>query len=320
MRERRTLCFPFRVTVSRPFARSLWLAVLNLFLGGFTLDVVRAQSADEEDFVAPFNWDLVSLEQNNPRFNASVLSGFHSVRSPGVTPFRAWKTGLGLLYSREEQVAVATNTRLFDRQEMVLNPKVNYGIWDQVEAGLGFEAIWANGKEIRGGAPAGTIRSEEGFEASAVGVGAKWGFLDEPRFRMALSLDSRIAINKSAFGALPASLLNVEIDADYAITSRWGVITNLQFITGVEGEVDDEVVFDLGTTYTFTDRFRGMLFATAKEDDEAGSVVLFTGIAGQYVFEQHSFTLALDFQLTDADREIRSQSQVDVELSYTFTF
>ena len=33
MRERRTLCFPFRVKVSRPFARSLWLAVLNLFLG-----------------------------------------------------------------------------------------------------------------------------------------------------------------------------------------------------------------------------------------------------------------------------------------------
>ena len=54
--------------------------------------------------------------------------------------------------------------------------------------------------------------------------------------------------------------------------------------------------------------------------NEADHAVLFIGIAGQYVFEQHSFTLALDFQLNDARREVRTESQIDVEFSYTFTF
>ena len=30
--------------------------------------------------------------------------------------------------------------------------------------------------------------------------------------------------------------------------------------------------------------------------------------------------MAVDFQVNDASREIRTQGQIDVELSYTFTF
>jgi hypothetical protein len=63
-----------------------------------------------------------------------------------------------------------------------------------------------------------------------------------------------------------------------------------------------------------------MLFATALDDDEADDVLFFAGVASQYVFEQHSFTLAFDLQMNDARRDIRTQSQLDIELSYAFTF
>ena len=43
----------------------------------------------KEFYSSIFDWDLVSLEQNSHRYNASVLSGFHNLRSPGVTPGRA---------------------------------------------------------------------------------------------------------------------------------------------------------------------------------------------------------------------------------------
>lgn len=269
----------------------------------------------------PFDWDLVSLEQTNPRFNASVLSGFHSVRSPGVTPHRAWKTGLGLLYTRAEQVLEATNTELFDRQQLILNPKINYGLLGAFEVGAGFEGSWAEGKDIET-LPGGGVQaeSEEAFEASAVGVGAKWGFLKTSRLRLALALDSRIAINHGAFGALPETLYNVEVDGDYAFTSRLSVVSNLQYMTTDHFFEEDQGVFDLATTYSFSDQFRGMLFGTLVVADELDEVLLFSGIAGQYVFEQHSFTLAVDLQLNEAERDVRTQSQIDVEFSYTFTF
>ncbi len=268
-----------------------------------------------------FNWDLVSLEQNSNRFNASVLSGFHTVRSPGVTPYRGWKTGVGILFSREEQVAVATNTELFNREQILVNPKLNYGFWPGFEVGAGFETVWTKAKDIRG-APSGAIdaRSEQRVEPSAVGLGLKWNAFAADRLRLALSFDSRIAVNRGELGTLPATIMNVEVDSDYTITPRWSVISNLQFQFADEQPVEDEAVLDLATAYTFSDQFRGMIFTTGKEDDEASSILYFVGLAGQYVYEQHSFTLALDFQLNDAEREIRTQSQLDLEFSYAFTF
>lgn len=276
----------------------------------------------EDRSLAPlFNWDLVSLEQNNPRFNASVLSGFHSVRSPGVTPHRAWKVGLGVLYSREQQVATTTNTVLFSRQQVILNPKINYGFYNSLEAGAGFEAAYTDGREPQVG-PGGETElvPEEELAASAVNLGVKWGVLQAGRLRLGLSFDSRIAVNEDAFGALPKTLYNAEIDGDYAITSRFGVVTNVQYMTTDDFFEENQFVLDLGTTYTFSDNFRGMFFGTLQDDLEANDVLLFAGVAGQYVFEQHSFTLALDFQLNEADRDVRTQNQLDLEFSYTFTF
>lgn len=276
---------------------------------------------DDAPRVVPFNWDLVSLEQNNPRFNASVLSGFHSYRSPGVSPHRAWKTGIGILYTREEQVAVASNSELFDRQQVIFNPKLNFGLWNRLEGGVGFEATWAEGKDIEfreDGTVAEDPRSE--WAASAVDLGVKWGFLRREPLRLALSFDSRIAINRGRFGTLPATSYNIELDGDYAFTSRFSLGSNLQFLTSDRPGTRDQVVVDLAGIYSFSDQFRGMIFTTALEDDEADDVLLFTGFAGQYVFEQHSFTVALDIQLNDARREIRTQRQLDIEFSYTFTF
>ena len=272
-----------------------------------------------DEAVIPFDWDLVSLEQNNPRFNASVLSGFHSVRSPGVTPHRGWKTGIGLLFSREEQVAVTSNTELFEREQLTLNPRLNYGLLPAVEVGAGFEFVWTEGKELINTSPGGTD-AESAWEASAVGLGVKWAFLDTRPLRLALSFDSRVAINRNAFGTLDATVYNVEIDGDYAITSRFLIAGNLQFMTSDLNGLRDQVILDVAGQYAFSDRFRGMLFSTAIEDDEADDILFFIGFAGQYVIEQHSFTLALDFQLNDANREIRTERQLDVELTYTFTF
>ena len=97
-------------------------------------------------------------------------------------------------------------------------------------------------------------------------------------------------------------------------------ITNVQYLTNNHWFEEDQFVFDAGLVYTFSDEFRGMLFGTLVQDDEADNVLLFGGIAGQYVFEQHSFTLALDLQINEADRDVRTQKQIDVEFSYTFTF
>ena len=44
------------------------------------------------------------------------------------------------------------------------------------------------------------------------------------------------------------------------------------------------------------------------------------GFAGQYVHNQHSFTLSFDIQLNDADRAIRTEEQIDIALSYTYAF
>ena len=63
-----------------------------------------------------------------------------------------------------------------------------------------------------------------------------------------------------------------------------------------------------------------MLFGTLSNESEADGVLFFLGIAGQYIFEQHSFTLALDLQINEARRDIRTQKQVDVEISYAYTF
>jgi hypothetical protein len=273
------------------------------------------------DLGASFDWDLVSLEQSNPRFNASVLSGFHSIRSPGVTPSRAWKTGLGILYTRQEQVLVATNTEVFDQQQLILNPKLNRGFLGAFEVGAGFEASWAEGEDVDV-QPDGSAVTEpaEAFEASAADVGIKWSLLRTGRLRLALSFDSRIAVNKGAFGTLPATIYNLELDGDVALTSRLSVISNVQYLTTGHLFEDDQFVFDAAGAYSFSDRFRGMLFGTLVEDDEADNVLFFLGIAGQYVFEQHSFTLAIDLQLNEALRDVRTQNQLDIELSYTFTF
>ena len=282
---------------------------------------VRPYELRAPDAPEPFDWDLVSLEQATPRYNASVLSGFHSVRSPGVTPRRAWKTGLGLLYSREEQVLVSTNTEIFRREQLIANPKINYGLFTNVEAGAGFEASWAKGREpvTLSDGSMGTV-SEESFEASAAALGVKWGFLRLERLRLGLAFDSRIAVNKEAFGALPGTIYNVELDGDYRLNERLSAVTNLQYLTNNHWFEEDQFVFDAGLVYTFSDEFRGMLFGTIVEDDASDSALLFGGIAGQYVFEQHSFTLAFDLQINEATRDVRTQKQIDVEFSYTFTF
>jgi hypothetical protein len=202
-----------------------------------------------------------------------------------------------------------------------LNPKLNFGLWNRFEGGVGFEAALTEGKEIEF-LPDGTVeqspRTE--FEASAVGLGIKWGFVRRAPLRLALAFDSRIAINRGRFGTLPSTIYNLELDGDYEFTTRFSLGSNLQFLTSDQPGTRDQVVFDLAGIYSFSDRFRGMLFGSAIQDDEADDVLLFTGFAGQYVFEQHSFTVALDIQLNEARREVRTQRQLDVEFSYTFTF
>ncbi|MCZ6793742.1 MAG: hypothetical protein O7J95_09035 [Planctomycetota bacterium] len=274
-----------------------------------------------EDTEPLFNWDLISLEQNNPRFNGSVLTGFHSVRSPGVTPQGGWKLGLGLLYTHEEQFSNASNASVFDRDQVIFNPKVNYGFLKSFEAGLGVTGGYATGRDLETLADGTLIeRGEDNLDLNSVDVGIKWNFLDIHRYRVGLAFDTRIATNRGDFGNLPGTFYNLEIDADVALTSRFSVVGNLQFLTSDSAVIDAQVMGDIAATYTFTDQFRGMLFGTIQEDDEARAALGFVGIAGQFVFEQHSFTLAFDLQLNDARRDLRTEEQLDVELSYTFTF
>ncbi len=294
--------------------RVFWLCIGGL--GPTTVGFAQ----DDLDVEPLFNWDIISLEQNNPRFNGSVLTGFHSVRSPGVTPYRGWKAGVGLLYTREEQIAEPTES-LFTRNQLLVNPKLNYGFFRALEAGVGVTAGYASGREL---VPLGSgmleEQEEDNFDLSSVDLGLKWNFLDWRRYRLALSFDTRLAINRGDFGNLPGSLFNLELDGDVALTRRFSMVTNLQLITSDSALVDDQVVMDIAGAYSFTDQFRGMLFGTIQEDDEAGTILGFVGVAGQYVIEQHSFTIAFDLQLNDAKRGIRTEEQVDVELSYTFTF
>jgi hypothetical protein len=190
-----------------------------------------------------------------------------------------------------------------------------------LEAGAGFEATYTNGRDSATAPGGGTVTSnEDAFEASSVDAGIKWAFLQLDRLRLALSFDSRIAINRGAFGTLPKTLYNLEIDGDFALTSRLLVISNLQYVTTDEFFDEEQIVFDLAASYSFHDRFRGMLFGTLSNESEADGVLFFLGIAGQYIFEQHSFTLALDLQINEARRDIRTQKQVDVEISYAYTF
>lgn len=284
--------------------------------------VTATVRGDEHGFekLALFNWDLISLEQNNPRFNGSVLSGFHSMRSPGVTPYRGWKTGLGILYAREEQVSEVDSGDRFTRNQLIVNPKLNYGFYSRLEAGIGLAAAYTSGREIVSGAEGVTETDEEGLGVSSVDLGIKWSFLDLTRLRLGAAFDTRLAVNRGEFGLLSANLFNIELDGDFYFTSRFSVAGNLQFITSDSKRVDSQVVGDLGLLYSFSDQFRGMLFTTIQEDDEARTALGFVGIAGQYAFEQHSFTLAFDLLLNDADRALRSEEQFDVELSYTFTF
>src|SRR4029450_10209824 len=111
------------------------------------------------------------------------------------TPRRAWKTGLGLLYSREEQVLESTNTEIFRREQLIFNPKINYGLLPNVGAGTGFEASWAKGREpvTLSDGSMGTV-SEEAFEASAAALGAKWGFLRVGKLRLGRGVHRRIAV------------------------------------------------------------------------------------------------------------------------------
>lgn len=295
------------------------LVLVLTVLGG----TVLGEDPQPADYIEPlFNWDLISLEQNNPRFNASVLTGFHSVRSPGVTPYRGWKLGVGANYTREEQVSNATQISLFDRDQVLLSPKLNYGFFPSFEAGAALTGSFAQGRELvelEDGTS--TDEHEDNLGLNSVDLGLKWKFWDEGRFRTALSFDTRIALARGEFGNIPGTFFNVEIDADFAITGRFSTIANLQFLTSDSATIESQFMGDIGAVYSFSDQFRGMLFGTLQEDDEAGTVLGFVGIAGQYVFEQHSFTAAFDLQLNDAGREdVRTQEQFDVELSYTFTF
>lgn len=301
----------------QPFP-SFWQLV-GVLLFGLTAAPLRAQIEDE---VQPlFNWDIISLEQNNPRFNGSVLTGFHSVRSPGVTPVSRWKIGLGALYTREEQFSEASGSSVFRRNQVLVDPKLNYGFAEDFEAGVGFVASYARGREMVSDGMGGVVeQTEEAVEPSSVDLGVKWNFLDTKRFRLALAFDTRLALSRGDFGALPANFFNVEVDADFAVTGRFSMVGNLQFVTSDSADTRDQFIIDVAATYTFSDRFRGMLFGTVQEDDEANTVLGFIGIAGQYVIGQHSFTLAFDLQLNDASREVRTEEQLDIELSYTFTF
>jgi len=296
-------------------------------LAGFLAACLEAASsvdAQEVEGRPIFDWDLVSLEQNSHRFNGSVLSGFHSLRSPGVTPHRAWKAGLGLLYSQEDQIASeGGQEHSFSTQRLIMNPKVNYGFFDSIEVGAGLEANYVEGKTVDAIPGLGTVRqSEDNADLSAAVVGVKWAFPPWWRqLRLGAAFDARIAVNRGEFGLLPETLFNVELDSEYVFTSRFSMVGNLQFMTSDDfHEISDQVIADLGATYTFSDRFRGMVFGTAQEDDPSNAATFFLGFAGQYLAGRHAVTVAVDFQINDVRRDVRTEGQIDLEVSYTFTF
>ena len=294
----------------------LFLAVFLSLAGSGTL---RAQEQDES--IEPlFNWDLVSLEQNNQRFNGSALTGFHSIRSAGVTPLGGWKMGLGFLYTGEEQFdrSRGDSDPLFRRNEVYLNPKFNMGLFENIEFGAGLVAAYANGRAMENGEPP-TVDREEGALSSA-DLGVKWKFYDDRQLRLALSFDTRLSLNEGTFGMLKGNYYNVELDGDYAVTSRLSMAGNLQFLTSDSAELKNQFILDVAAVYSFTNTFRGMLFSTIQEDDLARTFLGFIGFAGQYVYKQHAFTLSFDIQLNDADRAIRTEEQIDIALSYTYAF
>ncbi len=302
---------------ARPW-RDATLAISAFFIG------LASAGAEDIEGRPVFDWDLVSLEQNSHRFNGSVLSGFHNIRSPGVTPRGACKTGLGLIYSQEDQIASEAGVeRSFSTQRLIVNPKINRGLWDVLEAGIGLEANYVVGKEVNQVAGTPPIESsEENADLSAVVAGIKWTLPPWwEKLRVGLAFDTRVALKRHEFGMLELSLFNFEVDGEYRFTSRFSMLGNLQFLTSDSfSEVSSEVIGDVAAGYTFSDRFRGLGFITAKQDDPADSVAFFLGFAGQYLFGSHSFALAVDFQLNEVRREIRTEGQIDVELSYTFTF
>jgi len=299
------------------YSRTVLLLAVFLSLAGS--GALRSQGRDES--IEPlFNWDLVSLEQNNQRFNGSALTGFHSIRSAGVTPLGGWKMGLGFLYTGEEQFdrSRGDSDPLFRRNEVYLNPKLNMGLFENIEFGAGLVAAYANGRAMLNGEPP-TVDREEGALSSA-DLGVKWKFYDDRQLRLALSFDTRLSLNEGTFGMLKGNYYNVELDGDYAVTSRLSMAGNLQFLTSDSADLENQFILDIAAVYSFTSTFRGMLFSTIQEDDLARTFLGFLGFAGQYVYKQHAFTLSFDIQLNDADRAIRTEEQIDIALSYTYAF
>ena len=297
------------------YSRTVFFLAVFLSLAGS--GALRSQGRDES--IEPlFNWDLVSLEQNNQRFNGSALTGFHSIRSAGVTPLGGWKMGLGFLYPGEEQFVRSAGASLFRRNEVYLNPKMNLGLFEDMEFGAGLVAAYANGRALM--PETGELENREEGGLSSVDLGLKWKVYDDRQLRLALSFDTRLSLNEGTFGMLKGNFYNIELDGDYAVTSRLSMAGNLQFLTSDSDELENQMIFDIAAIYSFTNTFRGMLFSTIQEDDLARTFLGFIGFAGQYVYKQHAFTLSFDIQLNDADRAIRTEEQIDIALSYTYAF
>jgi hypothetical protein len=192
------------------------------------------------------------------------------------------------------------------------------GLFENIEFGAGLVAAYANGRAMLNGEPP-TVDREEGALSSA-DLGVKWKFYDDRQLRFALSFDTRLSLNEDTFGMLKGNYYNVELDGDYAVTSRLSMAGNLQFLTSDSADLKNQFILDVAAVYSFTNTFRGMLFSTIQEDDLARTFLGFIGFAGQYVYKQHAFTLSFDIQLNDADRAIRTEEQIDIALSYTYAF
>jgi len=210
---------------------------------------------------------------------------------------------------------------LFRRNQVYLNPKMNLGLFENMEFGAGLVAAYANGRELlTDEAGEGFFENREEGVLSSVDLGMKWKVYDDRQLRLALSFDTRLSLNEDTFGMLPGNFYNIELDGDYAVTSRLSMAGNLQFLTSDSDELENQFILDVAAVYSFTNTFRGMLFSTIQEDDLARTFLGFIGFAGQYVYKQHAFTLSFDIQLNDADRAIRTEEQIDIALSYTYAF